>query len=120
MNEIKKQPVKSEQLEHREQKVASSQLIETEIAGLKLSLRSTHDKQTIDQLSAIVNGKLKEITDAHSEISFQNALILGALNLAEDYLMLRKQAYQDISNIEEKAKALFEVHPGNSKSHISV
>jgi len=88
---------------------------DVQIAGLTLKLRSSHDQETVNQLASTVDQRLKETLEASPAISFQNALILTALNLAEDHLLLKKAALRELSSVETRAQKIlesFEEHQG--------
>lgn len=76
------------------------------IAGLPLKLRSSHDEETVAKLVALVDEKVKEAMDAHATVSFQNALLLAALHLAEDLILLKQAANHQLTGLESRAKEL--------------
>ena len=80
------------------------QLYEVWVAGLPLILRSSHDEQTVKELAALVDEKIKEALGRGKNISFQNALLLAALHLAEDLTTMKRHADQRLSSLENKAQ----------------
>jgi len=79
---------------------------EVQVAGLSLKLRSSHDARTVSELINLVDQKVKEAMDANASASFQNALILATLNLAEELMMLKRVASTEVERIEVRAQAL--------------
>lgn len=81
----------------------SAKLYEVEIAGVPLRLKSSHDEQTVKELVALVDEKIREALPLTKTGSIQNASILASLNLAEDYLMLKRKALSELDGLEAKA-----------------
>jgi cell division protein ZapA len=82
---------------------ARGQLFEVEIAGVPLRLKSTHDVQTVNELVALVDRKVKEALPLTKTGSIQNASILASLHLAEENLTLRLKAQAEFERLESKA-----------------
>ncbi|HAG91126.1 MAG TPA: cell division protein ZapA [Bdellovibrionales bacterium] len=78
---------------------------EVTVAGLPLRLRSSHDKDTVKELVRLVDEKIEEAQSVHSNISFQNAIVLAALHMAEDLVFLKRGARQRLDQIESKTKS---------------
>lgn len=74
------------------------------VAGLPLKLRSSHDELTVQELVKLVDAKIEEAQSVHSNISFQNAIVLAALHMAEDLIFIKRGARQRLDQIETKAK----------------
>ena len=81
-----------------------SRLYEVEIAGVSLRLKSSHDEQTVNELVRLVDEKVREALPLTKTGSIQNASILASLNLAEDYLMLKRKALSTLDGLEAKAE----------------
>lgn len=81
-------------------------LYEVNLGGSVMSLRSSHDQETVDMLVKIVDDKINQSLNQGQNVSFQNALLLAALNLAEDRLMLRKAAEDDLNQLESHARRI--------------
>lgn len=81
----------------------SNQLIEVVIAGVPLRLKSSHDVDTVNELVALVDSKVREALPLTKTGSIQNASILACLHLAEEYLLLKRQAKVELENLEAKA-----------------
>ena len=80
-----------------------SKLFEVEIAGVPLRLKSSHDEQTVNELVRLVDEKIREALPLTKTGSIQNASILASLNLAEDYLMLKRKALAELDGLEARA-----------------
>jgi cell division protein ZapA (FtsZ GTPase activity inhibitor) len=81
---------------------------EVQVAGLSLKLRSSHDAQTVSELINLVDLKVKEAMNANSSASFQNALVLATLNIAEELLLLKKTAGGELDRIEERTRQILD------------
>ncbi len=84
--------------------VQRSKLFEVEIAGVPLRLKSSHDEQTVKELVRLVDEKIREALPLTKTGSIQNASILASLNLAEDYLMLKRKTLSELNGLEAKAQ----------------
>ena len=93
-----------------------SKLFEVEIAGVPLRLKSSHDEQTVKELVRLVDEKIREALPLTKTGSIQNASILASLNLAEEYLMLKRKALSELDGLEAKAmKVMTELE--STRSH---
>lgn len=77
---------------------------EVQVAGLPLRLRSSHDVQTVQELISLVDDRVKQALSANSSVSFQKALLLASLHIAEDLVFLKRAARSRLEQIEGKAK----------------
>ncbi|MEK6555226.1 MAG: cell division protein ZapA [Bdellovibrionota bacterium] len=87
---------------------AGKNVYEVQVAGLPLKLRSSHDQSTVNELIGFVDQKVKEVMGAAPSISFQNALLLAALNIAEDLVLLKRVARQELGALETQAERILE------------
>ncbi len=87
---------------------AGKNVYEVQVAGLPLKLRSSHDQSTVNQLTGYVDQKVKEVMSAAPSISFQNALLLAALNIAEDLVLLKRVAQQELGALETQTERILE------------
>lgn len=79
---------------------------EIEIAGLPLKLRSSHDEKTVKELSRMVDSKVNEALNMGQNVSFQNALLLSALHIAEELVLLKRAAASELGQIEKQAQSI--------------
>lgn len=79
---------------------------EVQIAGLPLKLRSSHDAQTVAELVELVNDRVEKATQLNPNLSFQKALVLASLHIAEDLLLLKRTTHGELDNLERKAKRI--------------
>ncbi len=79
---------------------------EVQLAGVPMRLKSTHDSATVEYLVNLVNEKVEQILTDSPNISFQKALLLAALHMAEDMVTGKRQAQSELDNLETKAKAI--------------
>ena len=92
------QPVKRRWVEKQLHPVA--------IAGIPIKLRSTHDRETVNELIRVVNDKVEEVKSNNQQVSPQNAVMLAALHLAEDLLSTKRTTRQGLHHLEEQAKEI--------------
>ncbi len=83
---------------------AKAETYEVQVAGLPLRLKSTHDEQTVQELIELIDHKVKEALSSSSNISFQKALLLASLHVAEDLVYLKRAVRSRLDLIEKKAK----------------
>ena len=81
-----------------------AKLYEVEIAGVPLRLKSSHDEQTVNELVANVDQKVREALPLTKTGSIQNAAILASLHLAEENLTLRRKAKAMLEKLESKTQ----------------
>jgi cell division protein ZapA len=82
----------------------AARLFEVEIAGVPLRLKSLHDEQTVNELIAFVDSKVREALPLTKTGSIQNAAILASLHLAEEYMLLKRKAAAALGNLEAKTQ----------------
>lgn len=78
------------------------------IAGVSYKIKTSHDEVTVQELVQLVNSRVSEAMKATKNGSFQNAAVLAALNIAEEMLLMKKKAHQELTQLEEKAVKLSE------------
>ena len=76
------------------------------IAGVPYKLKTSHDDATVQELVDFVNNKMTQALAVTKNGSFQNAAVLTAMNLAEELILLKRQAHRELERIEEKALKL--------------
>jgi len=88
------------------QSEAKTETYDVHVAGLPLRLRSSHDEKTVQELIDLVDAKVKEAMAANSSISFQKALLLTSLHVAEELLFLKRAVRSRLDLLETKAKGI--------------
>lgn len=78
-------------------------IFDFKIAGVSYKIKSSHSEETVSELVRYVNEKVMVAQSLTKNSSFQNAAVLAALNIAEEYILLKKKAHKELLNIEEKA-----------------
>jgi cell division protein ZapA len=76
---------------------------EVEIVGIPLRLKSSHSEETVQQLVKLVNDKIQQSLNSTKSDSLQTAMLLACLNIAEEFLMFKRKALNDLSNVESHA-----------------
>lgn len=84
-------------------KTQKKQTFDFKIAGVSYKIKTSHDENTVQELVAFVNKKVTEALSATKNSSFQNAAVLAALNIAEEMILLKKQARAELNKLEAKA-----------------
>ncbi len=87
-------------------KTTDSETYEVQVAGMPLRLKSSHDQETVQELIDLVDGRIKEAMSSSANISFQNALLLASLHVAEDLVFLKRALRDRLDNLETKAKGV--------------
>jgi cell division protein ZapA len=87
---------------------SAKRVYEVQVAGLPLKLRSSHDAQTVSDLIQLVDQKVQEVMSTNSAVSFQNALVLASLNIAEELLLLKKTAAEELDKVEGRARDILD------------
>jgi cell division protein ZapA len=90
----------------RPEEITSSETYEVQVAGMPLRLKSSHDQETVQELIDLVDGKIKEAMSSNSSISFQKALLLASLHVAEDLVFLKRALKVRLDSLETKAKGI--------------
>ncbi len=89
-----------------QENLLNKNMFEVEVAGLPLRLRSSHDEATVQELVQLVNNKVQEVLRSAPQVSYQNALLLTSLHLAEDLIFLRRSTVTEIDRIENQTRQL--------------
>lgn len=84
-------------------KFEEKKLYNIKMAGLPLRIRSSHDEEVVNQLVSLVNKRVNGILEQTKGTSYQNALLLVALNLAEELTFLKRRALSLLERIESQA-----------------
>jgi len=77
-------------------------IYEFSIAGLPFKLKSSHSEEIVAQLVQLVDQRIRDALSVTKSGSLQNAAILAALNIAEEFILKKKQAQIEISSLQEK------------------
>lgn len=79
---------------------------EIRIAGVPLKIRSNHDEEMVSQMVEFVDAKVNEALASNRNGSFQDSTLLACLNLAEQYLLLKKNALSELQRLESKTQSV--------------
>lgn len=86
------------------------------VAGVPYRLKTSHDEATAQELIEFVKNKVDKALPLTKNSSFQNAAMLAAMNIAEEYVLLKKKAQAELLVLEEQtAKVISEIE--KLKSH---
>lgn len=81
-------------------------IIEVTIAGMSFKLRSAHDEATVRELVSFVDKRVREALNHVKSGNLQTATLLATLNLAEELMLLRKQAGEKLDRLENKTERI--------------
>lgn len=82
----------------------AGRVYDVEIAGIPLRLKSSHDDNTVKELVEMVDRRVREALSMTKTGSIQNASILAALHLAEEYMTLKMRAKAELDQLESRAQ----------------
>lgn len=86
------------------------------IAGVPYKLKTSHDDATVQELVDFVNKKMNQAMTVTKNGSFQNAAVLTAMNIAEELILLKRNAQRELETLEERALQL-SIDLENSKNN---
>jgi len=86
--------------------VSDKKTYELSFGGLPFKLRTSHGEETVNELAEFVDGKLSQALQATKSGSFQSAAVLAALNIAEELILLKRKALQELDRIEERTQKI--------------
>ena len=84
----------------------TKEIYEFNFGGLPFRLRSSHSEEVVQELATYVDAKIQQALNATKSGSFQSAAVLAALNIAEELILLKRQALQELDRVEEKAQRI--------------
>ncbi len=97
-----------------------SETYDVQVAGLPLRLKSSHDEKTVQELIDLIDVKVKEAMSSSSSISFQKALLLASLHVAEDLVFLKRAVRDRLDLLEGKAKSILTELDSTPASRLSI
>lgn len=80
--------------------------VSVQIAGQRYGLRSDADDQTVKELAAFVDSRIKDIHKQTRTADTQSAAILAALQIAEELFQARDAHAQLKQKVREKGRSL--------------
>lgn len=84
--------------------MADRSLQDITIAGTRLRVRTSLNDEKVSQLVDIVDSKVKSAMKRSNSKSYHKALILAALNIAEELLTLKNQVRKELDTLEDRAR----------------
>jgi cell division protein ZapA len=81
-------------------------LVRVEILGREYVVKSEEGEERVKRISAHVNQKIKEISEATPAVSALNAAILAALNIANDYFQILEEKRNYGKDVDIKTERL--------------
>ena len=84
----------------------STTSVDVEIFGSVYHVRGEHDREYLQKLAAIVDGKMREIGEQVPTVDTGKIAILAALNLADELLQCNHQQEGERDELMEKVAAL--------------
>lgn len=86
------------------------------IAGVPYKLKTSHDDETVKELVQFVDNKMTLAMSVTKNGSYQNAAVLTAMNIAEELILLKRKAQQELGQLEDKVLQL-SLELENSRDH---
>ncbi len=74
---------------------------EIKIANISLRLKSPRNKEVVDSMVTLVNDKVAKALSNNKIKSVSNALVIVALNLADDLYELKTSTKEKVDDIEQ-------------------
>ncbi len=84
--------------------MADRSLQDITIAGTRLRVRTSLNDEKVSQLVDLVDSKVKSAMKRSNSKSYHKALILAALNIAEELLTLKNQVRKELDTLEDRAR----------------
>ena len=83
-------------------------MVELEVLGHSVKLKSQGDPEFIDEVVDLVDQRLKETEEktTHLGVAAHQVALLACLDLAEEYLKVKKSVSQFQSKVSEKSSKL--------------
>jgi cell division protein ZapA len=88
--------------------VMEKRSIEVEIFGHRYTVKSEFPEEQVKQVTAYVNGKMREVAQGTKSVDSLHIAILTALNIAQDYLQEKGNNEELLQRLEENADRLDE------------
>ncbi len=89
------------------------------IAGVSYKIKSSHDEETLHNLVQYVDRKVSDAIKVTKNSSFQNAAVLAALNIAEELILLKKRAHDELEKLEDKTLKISQQLESNKANNIT-
>jgi cell division protein ZapA len=80
--------------------------VKVKILDNEYLVRSEEDEGQVQRIAEYVSQKLSEVRDNTDGLSEKKAAILAALNIASDFLHLRKEHDELLANLRQRARTL--------------
>lgn len=77
-----------------------------EIYGQKYTVRSDDETEHVERVAAYVDGRMREVARASSQVTSLRVAILAALNIADELFRERDTKSQGSVDIEARARSL--------------
>lgn len=85
---------------------ANMKTYDFKIAGVPYKLKSSHDDLTVQELVELVNTRMNSALAITKNGSYQNAAVLTAMNIAEELILLKRNADKELAKIEDRLVSL--------------
>jgi len=87
---------------------AEAEVTEVEIFGSVYRVRGRDDSEYLQEVAALVDGKMREVARQTASVDTSRIAILAALNIADEYLQSRSTQEKDRGEIRQRVTALAE------------
>ena len=82
------------------------EIYDIQVGGVSLKLKTKQKPDCVNSVVQMVEGQVRESLRNNANISIQKALILSCLNLAENYVELKKSACRELDFMESKIQSI--------------
>jgi cell division protein ZapA len=94
----------AQRLIEKSQSTPDKNVYEFSIGSIPFKLRSNLEPMMVQELVEMVDLRIQKAVSALKSGSFQSAAVLAALNLAEELVILKKQALKELDFLENETK----------------
>ncbi len=90
------------------------------VAGTRLRVRTSLNEEKVQQLVDLVDSRIKAAMKRSNSKSYQKALILAALNIAEELMTLKSQVRNELDTLEDRAREVLIELESTGVDHLGI
>lgn len=83
---------------------SNKKLFNVEIAGTSLKIRTSNDETLVEELVQLVDTKVNQALAVSGSNSMSGATLVAALNIAEEFILLKRQARAELERLGQKTE----------------
>ncbi len=100
--------------------MAGKSLQDIVIAGTRLRVRTSLSDEKVGELVDLVDSKVKSAMKRSNSKSYHKALILAALNIAEELMTLKSQVRNELDTLEDRAREVLTELESTGIDHLGI